>query len=416
MTVPAVHPFLFGLLTDEADPGLVPPPDDAAGWALVIEEAEAESLLPFLARWLNATTEQRSTFAPPAERIKPILATIAARNLVLAEELTNLLRRFQAERLPCIPFRGPALAEQLYRDVTVRTMSDLDILVPRTRLSDVGGILADLGYREIDRRPGFARAYSYTLEFVKERPAKICVEPHWTIAYPPCADRVDMDAVWARAVPGTVCGVETLLLSRIDLLLHLCFHLIHKGELAPLLWWHELALVIRQEPDSLDWTQVLHIARQTGQGELLAGLLDEVRALFGSPVPMSILVDLKASAEPASQHFLHRRLTPLLRGDSGVDGRESLAHLLTMKGFQAKWRYVCGILFPSQEFMRSHYGLSGRSWLGFRYLARLLYFLREGGRGLAGLVTSRPAQRPPNHASHASIEPPRSITSRRSNP
>lgn len=393
MTVPTVHPFLMGLLTDAATPGLAPPPDDAARWALLIEEAEAESLLPFLARWLNASAENRNTFALAVGRIRPILATIAARNLVLAEELTRLLRRLRAERLPCIPFRGPALAEYLYGDVTLRTMSDLDILVPRNRLSDVGGILAGLGYREIDRRPGFARAYSYTLEFVKESPPRVCVEPHWTIAYPPFADLVDMDAVWQRAVPGTVGGVDTLLLSRTDLLLHLCFHLIHKGEQAPLLWWYELDLVIRKEPDSLDWTQVLHIARQTGQGELLAGLLSEVRALFGSPIPAFIFTQPKAPSESVPRNFLHRRLTPLLRGDSDVDGRESLAQFLTMKGFQAKWRYACGILFPSSEFMRVHYGLSGRPWLGFRYMARLLYFLWEGGKGLVGMVAIRPTPR-----------------------
>ncbi len=393
MTIPAVHPFLMGLLTDAAAPGLAPPPDDGARWASLIEEAEAESLLPLLARWLNASAENRNTFALAVGRIRPILATIAARNLVLAEELASLLRRLQKHQLPCIPFRGPALAESLYGDVTVRTMNDLDILVPRSRLSDVGGILADLGYREIDRRPGFARTYSYTLEFVKESPPRVCVEPHWTIAYPPFADLVDMDAVWQRAVPGTVGGVDTLLLSRTDLLLHLCFHLIHKGEQAPLLWWYELDLVIRKEPDSLDWTQVLHIARQTDRGELLAGLLSEVRALFGSPIPAFILTQLKAPSEPVSRNFLHRRLTPLLRGDSDVDGRESLAQFLTMKGFRVKWRYACGILFPCSEFMRAHYGLSGRPWLGFRYMARLLYFLWEGGKGLVGLVAIRPTPR-----------------------
>lgn len=394
MIAPTTHPFLMGLLTGAAAPA-PPPPNDAAPWEALIEEAEAAHLTSLLWRWLNTSEERRSTFAEAVGLVKPILAKVAARNLVLAEELASLLRRFQEHRLPCIPLRGPALAEQLYGDATARAMGDLDLLVRRDRLSDVEHILTAAGYREIDRRPGFARTFSYTLEFVKERNGSINVEPHWTIAYPPSVDRMDMDAVWVRAVPGTVVGVNTQVLSRTDLLLHLCFHLIHKGEQAPLLWWYELNLVIRQEPDTLDWTQVLHNARRTGQGELLAELLDEVCTLFGSPIPAPLLAQLKAPSEPLSETFLHRRLTSLLRGDSGVDGRESLAHLLTMKGFQDKWRYACGILFPSSEFMRSHYGLSGRPWLGFRYIARLLYLLWEGGKGLMSLVTFRPAQRPP---------------------
>lgn len=386
-----LHPFLRHLL-DEPHSDL-PRPTDAEDWSRIISDAADQGLTLILYRWLSTAG---ASYDPPAESLAELKARaigLVAQNLVLTRELTAVLQTFRHYQLPCIPIRGPALAEQLYGDVTARVMGDLDLLVPRDRLVDVERILTGIGYREIDRRPGFARTYSYTLEFVKERPEPISLEPHWTIAYPPFADRVDMGAVWQRAVPGTVGGVDTLLLSRTDLLLHLCFHLLHKGEQAPLLWWYELALVIRQEPDALDWTQVLHIARQSGQGELLAGLLSKFHALFGSPIPAPIFAQLKAPSESASRNFLHRRLTSLLRGDSGVDGRESLAHLLTMKGFQAKWRYACGILFPSSEFMRAHYGLSGRPWLGFRYMARLLYFLWEGGKGLVGLVAIRPTPR-----------------------
>lgn len=387
------QPFLMSVLTDAAGPASPPPPEDVAQWESLVEEAEAEGLTQRLSRWLHASQERRRTFTAAVELIKPISVRIAAQNLVLAEELASLLRRFQAHRLPCIPVRGPALAEQLYGDVTARSMGDLDLLVPRDRLSETAHILTDAGYREIDRRPGFARTFSYTLEFVKERNGWITVEPHWTIAYPPVADRIDMDSVWRRAVPGRVGGVNTLLLNRTDLLLHLCFHLMHKREQAPLLWWYELALLIRREPASIDWAQVLHMAKQTDQGELLAETLGQVRALFRSPVPEPVLAQLAVQPEQTSRNFLRRRLTPLLRGD--VDGRESLAQLLVLKGFPAKWRYACGILFPSSEFMRAHYGLSGRPWLGYHYAARLLHFLWEGGKGLTGLVIGLPSRQSP---------------------
>jgi len=411
MTRDTAHPYLMALL----NPSGGEPPVTEEGeseWAQAVEGAEAQDLSPIVFRWLVERSEHRPVLRRLAAGLRPRMAQRAARSMFLAEELALILKSLDQRGIACIPIRGPALATQLYGDPTARFFGDLDLLVQRTQLSEVGTALAELDYREVDRRPGFAKTYSYTLEFVKERPARVCVEPHWTIAYPPFADCMDMDAVWARAVPGRVVGVDTLLLSRSDLLLHLCFHLIHKGAQAPLLWWYELDLVIRQEPDTLDWTQVLHMARQTGQHELLAGLLGEVRALLGSPIPAPIFTQLRAPSEPVPRNFLYRRLTPLLRGDSDVDGRESLAHLLTMRGFQAKWRYACGILFPSSDFMRAHYGLSGRPWLGFRYMARLLYFLWEGGKGLVGLVAIRPTPRqsPPYQAS---LEPPRSITSRR---
>lgn len=349
MTSPTLNPFLMSLLTDVVGPASALPPEDVAQWEALIEEAEAEGLIQLLSAWLHASQERRRTFASAVELIRPILVKIAAQNLVLAEELASLLRRFQAHRLSCIPIRGPALAEQLYGDTTARAMGDLDLLVPRDRLSEIAGLLTDAGYREIDRRPGFAWTFSYTLEFVKERNGRIYVEPHWTIAYPPVADRIDMDSVWRRTVPGHVVGMKTLLLNRTDLLLHLCFHLVHKRDHAPLLWWYELALLIRREPASIDWAQFLHMAKQTGQGELLGETLGEVRALFRSSVPEPVMEQLAVQPERTSRNFLRRRLTPLLRGDSCMDGRESLAQLLVLKGFPAKWRYACGILFPPRS-------------------------------------------------------------------
>lgn len=393
MVSSSVHPFLMQLLQQPEREGRMRPVLNEEDWGRILSDADVHGLTSLLYQRLK---QADPAYRPPAsqwQELRDSAHRIAANNLSFLHEFSTILHACQDRGMDCIPLRGLALAEQLNGTLTTRPMNDLDFLVHRGALSLMAETLTALGYQEIDRRPGFARTFSYTLEFVKKGVGWPLVEPHWTIAYPPFADRVDMGAVWQRAVPGTVGGVDTLLLSRTDLLLHLCFHLLHKGEQAPLLWWYELALVIRQEPDALDWTQVLHIAGQSGQGELLAGLLSKLHALFGSPIPAPIFAQLKAPSESASRNFLHRRLTSLLRGDSGVDGRESLAHLLTMKGFQAKWRYACGILFPSSEFMRAHYGLSGRPWLGFRYMARLLYFLWEGGKGLVGLVAIRPTPR-----------------------
>jgi len=48
------------------------------------------------------------------------------------------------------------------------------------------------------------------------------VEIHWNIQPP--AFSVDVDGLWERALPVTVAGVEVLVLSPEDLLLHLCLH------------------------------------------------------------------------------------------------------------------------------------------------------------------------------------------------
>src|SRR5574337_904267 len=129
---------------------------------------------------------------------------------------------------------------------------------------EVTAILKGLEFGELDHRFGFAQTFSYTLEFFKDQRGRVIVEPHWSIAYPPFVDRVEMDAVWKRCVWGRVVGVDTWLLGRADLLLHLCLHAIHQGKSAPLLWFYEIDRLLRHELTVLDWRQVVFIARETG--------------------------------------------------------------------------------------------------------------------------------------------------------
>src|SRR5439155_357127 len=117
-----------------------------------------------------------------------------------------------AAGIACAPLRGAALAERLYDHASARPAGDIDLLVRKTDLDAVEATLAALGFSAIDRRPGFAREFSYTLELARDAHGGVVVEPHWTLAYPPFADALDMERVWARCRRGRVDGRESLAL------------------------------------------------------------------------------------------------------------------------------------------------------------------------------------------------------------
>ena len=360
-------------------------------WDSILSDAAAHGFMPLLYRWLNASGSDRQLPHPAIDRIKASAFRLAARNIVLAQELASILLTYETRQIPCAPVRGLALAELLYGDITARPMGDLDLLVRKDDLPSVAAALTGLGFREVDRRPGFARRYFNTLEFVKERHGSIIVEPHWTIAYPPFTDRIDMDAVWKRCVMGRVVGVETRLLAREDLLLHLCFHLIHRRDDAPLLWYYELDRLIRQTGAALNWPQVVLVAAEAGQALLLAESLEKVKGLFATPIPEQVFTQLEGSR--TARRSAENRLARLLAGDSTADGRESLALFFALTGLRAKTRYALSLLFPSSEFMRLNYGPSNRRQLGLCYLARAARLAWEGLKGIGGLlIPSRTAR------------------------
>lgn len=385
MTTPAVHPFLMGILRG-SDPGTLPwLALEDRDWEEIISDAAAHGLTPLLYRWLKASDIGRRLPARLTDTLEGQFFALAAWNMMLASELGSILRAFEVRGLPCAPLRGLALAERLHGDILARPMGDVDLLVRKEDIPAVTAILRALGFREIDRRPGFARAFSYTLEFFKERQGWVMIEPHWTLAYPPFVDRIDMDDVWERCVRGRVVGVETWLLGREELLLHLCLHLAHRDGTAPLLWFYEVDRLLRQEGEAFDWSRFLSVAQAAGLEFLLSGVLGKVKLLFATPIP-DLVLDRLVLEPPRSADG---RLARLLAGASGVDGKESLAVLFTLQGLRAKLRYALALLFPSAEFMRIKYGLTGGSRLGLAYYRRFCRFSWEGLKGAVTLLGLR---------------------------
>lgn len=383
LSAPTIHPLLMGLLRGSDPETLLPLAPGIRDWETIITDAAKHRLTPLVYKWLNRSDLAGRLPASAASRLERQHVDLAARNMLLSSELGNILRAFEERQLACAPLRGPALAERLYGDVTARPMGDLDLLVHKKELADAATILRALGYREMDRRPGFARAYSYTLKFLKDRHGWLIVEPHWSIAYPPFVDRLDMSQVWERCVRGQVDGVETWLLDREDLLLHLCLHLTHSDRTAPLLWFYEVDRLFRQDQEAFDWSRLLSLAEQAGVGFLVSQALTEVKTLFAAPIPGHVLAQL--SREPARS--VEGRLLRLLAGASSVDGKEGFAVLVTLKGFCSKLHYALALLVPSPEFMRLQYGLTHRSQLALAYIRRLCRFSWEGLKGVVKLLS-----------------------------
>lgn len=389
MMQPTVYPFLMSLLRGAETEDLAPSSLNAQAWEQIITDATRQGLLPILYRWIKTSDSGRMPPAALLDQVREAVVGLAVRNVLLAQELGSILRACEARGVACVPLRGLALAELLYGDITTtRPMGDLDLLVRKEELHGVAAILKGLGFQEVDRRPGFARAFSCTLEFFKERHGWVIVEPHWSIAYPPFVDRVDMDLVWKRCARGRVAGMEAWLLGRVDLLMHLCFHLIHRGESAPLLWLYELDRLLRQDITALDWSEVVFLTRQAGLEVFVAEALGRLKVLFDSPIPDDVLSQLKAQRRSRPAPALESRLLDLLARESYIDGGESFALLFTIKGLRTKIRYALALLFPSSQFMLLHYGLSSRKQLALSYLTRVVHFCWEGLKGIGGLLRS----------------------------
>lgn len=366
----SAHPSLTTVLNDHS--GAVSSALSESEWEKILGNALAHGLTFTMRKCPGLPTGVQ-------ERVRQECLNIAARNLQLAGELRTLLRVFREQQIPCMPLRGLALIERLYGRVPPRPMGDIDLLVRKGDLPRVAALFRELGFSEMDRRPGFASDFSYTLKFFVERSVMVIVEPHWTIAYPLFVDRLDMEAVWNRCVPARVAGEDTLSLGCEDLLVHLCLHLTHRDD-APFLWVYELDRYLRQESIAIQWDLVLSLSREVGVERLVSHALNEAVTAFEAPVPTDVL---HALGRP--RPYRSRPLAERLMETSEVDGVESLAQFFALESLSAKFRYARALFFPQPGFMMLQYGLTHGRQLPVTYIRRFCWFSWQAAKGLARL-------------------------------
>ena len=305
------------------------------------------------------------------QEIKETYMRNAIRNALLFKDLAQILERFAAEEISLIMLKGAARAETIYRNIAVRPMIDIDILVHSEDVSSALNQLTSLAYKPVDpeSHPGIITDYENELLLEKSSHIDVAVELHWSLLDSPhYQQKIQMDWFWQSAVPAQFNAVPGQVLGPEALLLHLCSHLMlhHRGE--GLLWLHDVAEVLVQYHTSLDWETLLHKAQEydlvlslqriltqvTLQWniELPPGILDEINGLRPSPREVKVFNWLTATERPIAQRFW--------------------ADLATSSSWRRRLEYAWLSLFPTPGYMRRRYQINRPLLLPIYYPYRWL--------------------------------------------
>ncbi|HEV3467739.1 MAG TPA: nucleotidyltransferase family protein [Pyrinomonadaceae bacterium] len=348
-------------------------------WDYLYRLARRHAVLPLIYRRLRAAA---SNEMPPAQlrRLGDDFRANTARALYLTAELERVVSLFEAEGVPVIPYKGPALAAFAYGDLALRRYVDLDILVRKEDLPRAKGLLAARGFRPAWRlTPAQERVLlrsQHNFPFEREE-GRLVVELHWELAAPRYAAPRD-ETVWSRLVPVKLAGREVKCLGPEDLLLSLCVHgTKHLWE--RLAWICDVAELLNSQPD-LDWASVCERARAAGTERMLLLGLRLARGLLEAPLPDEI--ERLAEAEPSLGRLAETVTARLFEGPGqGPPGLLSSIsfNLLARRGLAERVRYFGFIFTPTDGDLAV---LTLPRPLSFvYYLLRPFRLLLKGGPG-----------------------------------
>jgi hypothetical protein len=354
-------------------------------WDLVLRHGEWHNVLSLLSARLHAA--RVTVPAETAERLRRAYMTAAARNLRIKRQLDEIFAACAAERVAVMPLKGAALVDDVYQNLALRPMRDIDLLV---RVEELGGferIMFALGYGPRDRPSAAAEREIFHHLTPYRREGGVRIEVHWTLELPTSPFDIDLEALWQRARRMTVAGHETLVLSPEDMLLHLSLHAsYHHHFRVRLRHLMDVALAIDAYEGRMSWDLLAARAREWRAERFVYSTLGLAAQLLGARVPPSFSSALGHGPEDdrlieIAGDFVLAAPLQLPIAYREAHGRE---------GMSAKTLVYLGTLFPRPAKLRAMYHIPRGSWtLPLYYFVRPVDVALRLGRILARIGKHR---------------------------
>jgi hypothetical protein len=293
-------------------------------------------------------------------RLREAYRYFATRNTSLFFDALKILKSLADNQLPVITLKGLSLAKNIYGDIALRPMNDIDLLVKEEDLVRAGRILLTLGYKPyFPAWESMFKASRHLPHFTNKNGAIIDLQ--WNIVAPDSPIKVDLDGLWERARLIKVDNVEVRAFSPEDSFLHLCIHACaHLQTGLDLIPFCDIAGLIKTSGDKIDWQIVIDRATRWGGKKCVYLMLLLVRELMGAVPPDKIMSEIKPDDY---QSVFFDKALELIFDASPSDWliRIRIGHLSKIKkikGIRGKVLALLKKAFPSREILARMYQVS----------------------------------------------------------
>jgi hypothetical protein len=340
----------------------------AEEWSMVVELAKQHNLAPLL--YYNLQRMNTTLPGDITKRLKQSFLRNMARMMAFFHDLTNLLRMMQENDIPVIVLKGAYLAEAVYKNIGLRMMGDIDIMVEKEDLVRVDKLLLAYGCIPEEHSRVIAKDQHHFRYYLPG--SRLLLEIHWTIIDPTLPLRIDVGTLWSRAQPVALAQAPALTLAPEDLLLHVCVHTASHTYEMRLRMVCDINEVVRHYGTELNWQEIGARARQWGSVRAVYVILRLAQELLGTSVPADWLASLRP--EKFDDRYLDLVREQIFVDRAGLpDGQErssffnGLSQLWGTKGFRSKLALLRERLLPPRETLARLYPVPVNSWRIYLY-------------------------------------------------
>lgn len=247
--------------------------------------------------------------------------------------------------------KGAALVELVYKDIGLRDMSDIDLLIRRDDLGELNAIFEQAGYYAIDPSSFDSihndNNYLTTRDYRSGTPSHPSFHIHWHIVNSsvpaPYSSKIKMDEIWEDAMPVEISGVPVLSMSPHHFLIHLSEHAMRVTHSASkLIYLLDIAALVSRYRDILDWNKVVGISKDNGLDRFVYNVLSLCRLNVGLELPEWVLDRLKPEKRTIGERLFYN----ITARGNGFPGLSYPVHQAMNKTITKKTSFIFRTLFP----------------------------------------------------------------------
>jgi len=275
---------------------------DPLAWDLLIRQARRANLLARLA-WLLRRHELWNEVLPVARpHLESAWAFSQRQRIALRWEIECIAEAIASTGLPLVLLKGAAYAAMDLPVAAGRLVSDVDILVPKERITEVESALMIHGWHTLHHDAydqHYYRRWMHEIPPMRHLKRGTVIDVHHALLPESARIRADSNAMRAAAtaVPGQD---RVLVLSPTDMVLHSAAHLFHEGELdkglRDLVDLDSLLRHFGEQPGF--WDGLVPRAREVGLTRPLYYALRYASTILKTPTPAATMAAAAADAPP----------------------------------------------------------------------------------------------------------------------
>lgn len=304
---------------------------------------------------LYKNLQARGVDDPLMPKLKGIYRYNWVKNQRLLFFTSTLLDSFECEHIPVMVLKGLPLTLLAYKDLGLRFMNDIDMLVPPEKAVHAIKCLVNSGFTP-KLKPLKEYGSSWVKAFVRHHPYCTWINSdgmeldlHWSLTYD-TFERGIIESLWKRALLFEIHGRKAKTLDPADMLVHVCRHGVKWNALPPIRWVADASMILKTWP-GLDWERVTELTERMNATLYLKDALSYLKTNFNAAVPDQVLSEFSKKTPP---RWLRREYEISTKAANSYRNlrvyryyykrlRETSPEASLLEGFPSYYKYISGL-------------------------------------------------------------------------